>query len=373
MKSKIFFCAMLICSSVSAQPLFGDLNTVLIEMGEFYITLNDALIMTNILAIVALTYLIIFIYKGNMKLSSENVDLNFDPNEEPLNVFTGTDAKITSSANWQDTEKLLKQYRNIQAVNSSCVSVNSFIAGRSENQDYAIAFNVNLGSHRIRTQKRAVTVMAIADGLGGHPGGRAASFLVCKGILEAASSFAGQTKEPDTFIAHLRRGAEHTLKEFASKQAVNTCLSTCIIAVFDQDKYYMSWIGDGGCFLFRSELNEWSLPMIPQRGSSGALNDVGGALGASRLGSWSVSEEIRLPGDIFMIGSDGLTERVIPADFFQIPIQNMTQHKLPNVQIEMTAFLEYCIKEHPDHFDDNVSLIAHFSQPISLKAINDDC
>lgn len=262
-------------------------------------------------------------------------------------------ANFTESCGWLEPDALLNSLQ-LSPVDPKTASVTSLIAARHENQDYAITFQMIRGRTKL-------TIMAVADGLGGHPGGRAASFLACKGIAEAA--MASKTGDPDSLLAELRRGAEQAVSAFASRTPPETCLTTAIIAVISKDRYHLTWLGDGGA-LIRRQTGNWMSVMIPQRGATGALNDVGGALAAFRFGNWSVAEERRQPGDLFMIGSDGVTERISdPEAFFQTPWSHVTQGVA--LQSAMTDWLTWCSQEDPSSFDDNMSLVTLMTPAIA--------
>ena len=271
---------------------------------------------------------------------------------------------LTQKSGWRTPGELLAlQAERLSPVSRSRGSLTSLIGSRSENQDYGLLFRCGHGEDD-------PVVMAIADGLGGHPGGRAASYLACRGVIDAAAS--AITKDPHALQAILRQGAESTLSSFAMQQPPGTCLTTLIIAVATPDRYELSWIGDGGAAIRRSD-GQWLTAMTPHRGPSGLLNEVGAFLGANRHGYWSVSSFDRLPGDLLVVGTDGVMERTLNLNsFFKEALQRIAQGV--SVQDAMTRRLENCVERHPLVFDDNLTLASLYTPAQSRrKEEHDPC
>lgn len=254
---------------------------------------------------------------------------------------------LARASGWCSPEQLLSGHADtLTPIPPEVGSLDSLIGLRRENQDYGVAFTCDQSSH-------SPVVLAVADGLGGHPGGRAASFLACSGVVSAAARSAGLS--PQNLLAVLRDGAESTLAGFAWRQPPETCLTTLILVVATSERYYLCWIGDGGAAIRRRD-GKWLTAMEPHRGSSGMLNHVGAFLGAQRRGFWSISEFPRMAGDLLVVGSDGLMERTFHLEaFFRKPRQQVADGAC--LQDAMSRYLEDCVTRHPHVFDDNLTLV----------------
>ncbi len=265
--------------------------------------------------------------------------------EEPNNL-PQIDEELVQQCGWCDATTLMATFSpQVSPLPRQMASLHSLTAGRSWNEDYGLAF-------ALTDPTRPWVVMAVADGLGGHPGGRAASHLACRGVITAASS--SQAHSPEDFIAELQAGATQTVAEFASRAPEDYCLTTLIIVVATSQSYFLAWIGDGGVRIRRSD-GHWLKAMEPHRGSSGLSFDVGGCLGAVIRGEWETAVVERLTGDLLAVGSDGVMEPVTDFEsFFQAPLTHHRQNM--DLQASMGAWLDECVRAHPDYFEDNLTL-----------------
>lgn len=267
------------------------------------------------------------------------------PSAKPVTHADAEDG-LGHDCGWRPPAALLSEHTaTLCALPPAVASLDTLIGLRHENQDYGVAFRQGHGID-------APVIIAIADGLGGHPGGRAASFLACSGAVSAAARSTGLT--PHNLLAMLRDGAECTLSRFAQRQPPETCLTTLILAVVTADRYHLAWLGDGGAAIRRQD-GQWLEAMIPHRGSSGMQNHVGAFLGARRHGFWSISEFERHAGDLLVAGSDGVMERTFQLEaFFRKPLREVAQGAC--LQDAMSRYLESCVSRHPRVFDDNLTL-----------------
>lgn len=268
---------------------------------------------------------------------------------KPQQSLNPEDKNFAEICGWTPSDLLLSSYWPIlQSLSKKTSSVTSLIGKRSENQDYGIAF-------QRKDNESSCVIMAVADGLGGHPGGKVAAYLACKGVVDAASVII--TSDLNHLLAELRTGAARSLASVAEHTPPSTCLTTVIIAVVTDKCYLVTWLGDGGAYIRRSNA-VWQSVMEPHRGPSGYEFEVGACLGAVQKGTWLTSESVWCRGDLFMIGTDGVTERTAAAreTFFKRPLLRVAEGV--DLQKAMTDWLTICATNYPDHFDDNMTLAA---------------
>jgi len=286
--------------------------------------------------------------EGLMSATEDRVERH-ECNQEILNhrgMMPQMMDNYTELSGWTEPATLLAVHSTLLfPLEEHAAFFTSLIGGRSENQDYGLVF-------RLGSAESSPVILVVADGLGGHPGGRAASYLACKGVAEAAASHADL--EAHELLAVLQRGAEASVAAFAAQMPPETCLTTVIVAVVMADKYCLAWVGDGGACVRRRH-GQWESLMEPHRGPSGQLHEVGAYLGAQRYGFWSVSESPRLGGDLLLLGTDGVMERTFSLEtFFRRPRISMADGA--TIQTAMTDWLLECAQKHPLVFDDNLTL-----------------
>lgn len=247
---------------------------------------------------------------------------------------------------WRAASALLDAFApHVSPLPGHQASLHCLTAGRLVNEDYGISFALN-------NPERPWTVIAVADGLGGHPGGRAASYLAALGVITAASCF--PTDYPETFLQELMEGAAQSVADFATRMPEDCCLTTAIIVLAVADAYHLAWIGDGGALTRRTN-GPWLRAMEPQRGPSGLPFEVGGCLGARVRGSWGKAVVARCPGDMLAVGTDGIMETVTDfEDFFRHPL-SLQQQGIP-LQDALGEWLDHCVATYPEYFTDNLTL-----------------
>lgn len=164
-----------------------------------------------------------------------------------------------------------------------------------------------------------IGLWAVADGMGGHAAGDVASALVVKSLGDVAAQ-AG--------IAALQKAAEealgranHEIYELSTEKG-RTMGSTVVTLLVENDRYGFLWAGDSRAYLLRNGAlrpltRDHSL--VQQLINSGdltpeaALNHPNSNIITRAVGNLPTLEiecgntaEV-LPGDIFLLASDGLT------------------------------------------------------------------
>lgn len=284
-----------------------------------------------------------------MKDTPMSTRLDHDPMRPGLKVdgMVRMDQNLDLQCGWRESAALFSAFApRISPLPCNQGSLHCLTAGRPVNEDYGIAFILN-------DPARPLTIIAVADGLGGHPGGRAASYLASLGILSAAASL--PTDHPQNFLQGLMEGAAYSVATFAARMPEGCCLTTAIIVLVTGDTYYLAWIGDGGARIRRHN-GQWLSALEPQRGPSGLPFEVGGCLGAPLRGSWEMADVPRCAGDFLAVGTDGIMETVTDfEDFFRQPMAR--RHEGIEWQMALGEWLDHCLLAYPEHFTDNLTLV----------------
>lgn len=115
------------------------------------------------------------------------------------------------------------------------------IGGRNENQDYSDA---NIDQEHLRY------CFAVADGLGGHLGGRMASQTAIESVMKAFPSF---TKDniAGEFTAMFNEANELIKEKSKAQLLMENMKTTCVVLVIIEDKAYWAHVGDSRLYVFR--------------------------------------------------------------------------------------------------------------------------
>lgn len=225
---------------------------------------------------------------------------------------------------------------------------------RKENQDYVTCFRVE-----------NCDVLICADGLGGLPKGQQASYLA---VFEAAKSIvqhlgSKHSWRPVPLDKALKRAlsqAHHILSAHGDKLRItdiNGGLRTTIIVVLAREsEVHYGYIGDGSLDMLRTSGRLESL-MTPQKHGQ-LLNVLSASLGPQRQGDAVVGHVDRAPGDLLIISTDGIADRVdAPAfarDIMRAAIRN--NGDLHAVAQQVVNELANSKDDHGYICDDNLTL-----------------
>ncbi len=180
---------------------------------------------------------------------------------------------------------------------------------RNENQDYGLCFNVG-----------GRDVLIVADGMGGTPHGQRAAYLA---VMSAAVSVVlHYGKAPLWKTPNAKDVAERSLLDAARRLSVEgdklniTAVqeglrSTLIVAIRAKDEVGFAYIGDGGGCIIRSS-GEVVHFLEPQKAHACGMNVLAASLGPRIEGSPVTGVVNHHTGDLLIIGTDGVFDRVEP-------------------------------------------------------------
>jgi PPM family protein phosphatase len=178
-------------------------------------------------------------------------------------------------------------------------------------------------------------VMVLADGMGGHRAGEVASRMAAEIIIERLRTSvpefgsSGDQHSPQLAVKQSINHANGAVFEAArANPAYYGMGTTLVLAVFYDNRVTLGHVGDSRIYRLRSgrlELltrddsllrDQIELGMIAAADARGSHNRnlVTRALGIEKHVSAHVREDDALPGDVFLLCSDGLNDLVEEAD-----------------------------------------------------------
>ena len=181
---------------------------------------------------------------------------------------------------------------------------------RSENQDYGLCFQIG-----------DQDVMIAADGCGGLPDGQRGAYLAV--VSAAVSVVKMYGTAPRWYTPGVEHAAAKAIMAAAHRLAVEGdklnitdvrggLRTTLIVVVGNDKKLGYSYIGDGGgCVVsVTGEVNRF---LDPQKASDSAMNVLAASLGPMMEGDPVTGMIDRRAGDIVIVGTDGVFDRVEPS------------------------------------------------------------
>jgi serine/threonine protein phosphatase PrpC/uncharacterized coiled-coil protein SlyX len=180
---------------------------------------------------------------------------------------------------------------------------------RSENQDYGICFEM-----------AGYQVAMVADGMGGLRFGRQAAYLAVRSASWAVVNALRQIRlwilpRPTPAIlaqVAMKAATDRLAKEGARMKfgESNDGLRTTLIVIIGNSKEFgYAYSGDGGGIIVRSGRPPERF-LEPQKADGGYANVLAGSLGPVSHGKPEFGSLPRQKGDLLMIGSDGVFDRV---------------------------------------------------------------
>jgi protein phosphatase len=169
----------------------------------------------------------------------------------------------------------------------------------------------------------------IADGMGRHAAGEVASKLCVDAITDAfrASSFGAEEAKSKSRRAGRLRGAiaianERVYRESQEKDEYAGMGTTVVGAYFSQNnqRVYVAHVGDSRCYRLRAgELTQLTMDhTLGNAGIAGRTASVlSRAVGIEPEVEVDVAVEAPLPGDVYLLCSDGLSRSVSDGDLRQ--------------------------------------------------------
>ncbi len=202
---------------------------------------------------------------------------------------------------------------------------------RANNED-AIAFDPALG------------LTILADGMGGYNGGEIASGMSIA-LLQASFgrwlTHSGASAHPRAMRRAMQVGVDEANQAILEAGVANVQLqgmgTTLVVSVFGSSRVVVGHIGDSRCYRLRdSQLHlltrDHSLMqeqldagvITPEQASrSPHRNLVTRALGIERHVELEMHEHDALPGDLFLLCSDGLSEMISDEQIFTLLLQDI--------------------------------------------------
>jgi protein phosphatase len=202
---------------------------------------------------------------------------------------------------------------------------------RANNED-TIAFEPSLG------------LVLLADGMGGYNGGEVASGMAIA-LLQASFgrwlAHAGPQAHPKAIKRALQAGTDEANAAILEAGIANVQLqgmgTTLVLAAFGSHRAIVGHIGDSRCYRLRGdqlELLTRDHSLLQEQLDAGAItpeqavmsphrNLVTRALGIERHVDLEMHEHGVMPGDLYLLCSDGLSEMVSSAQIFTILLQDI--------------------------------------------------
>jgi serine/threonine protein phosphatase PrpC len=189
------------------------------------------------------------------------------------------------------------------------------------------AFLTDIGRRRAQNQDSGgsfpeIGLFIVADGMGGHRGGEVASKIAVETIHEIA---AAALKEGKSSADALTEGAKHAnlrIMDRSRKEPDLEGMGTTTTSLrFDEGKVYIGHVGDSRCYLIKPE-GIWQLTrdhsLVQEKLRAGMItreqlktdrmkNVITRSVGFDLHFGIDVYEYAPVPGDLFLLCSDGLT------------------------------------------------------------------
>ncbi len=189
---------------------------------------------------------------------------------------------------------------------------------RKQNQDAVLA-RPDLGLY------------SVADGMGGHQGGETASRLCIESLIKVFENESNKDIEPNLLLVQGIQLANQTIFETASNQPELRGMGTTVSAIaFSGRTAWLAQVGDSRCYYF-SDAGFWQLTrdhsMVQEKLRAGLItrsqlktdqmrNVITRSVGVEPNVRVDLFEFPVMPGDAFLICSDGLSGPLEDAEIF---------------------------------------------------------
>ncbi len=189
----------------------------------------------------------------------------------------------------------------------------SEIGGRKHNEDYCSY--AKIGDY---------LCFVLADGLGGHAGGKYASEYAAEGILEAFKKSPGLTR--DKVSGYLEYAKQHVQKHKSKELQLYSVKTTLVVFITDYERAAWAHVGDSRLYHFTNkklvfQTKDHSVPQLMANAGEITAEQIRSHEDRNRLTKvFDEKGEIRFDfskeaytlktGDVFLLCSDGLWEYV---------------------------------------------------------------
>jgi serine/threonine protein phosphatase PrpC len=169
-------------------------------------------------------------------------------------------------------------------------------------------------------------IFAVADGMGGAASGEAASGIFSDTVVELFSgvSFRSGQRGPEMIREAFRRANERILTKAIEDPIFQGMGCTAEILMFSEERYAVGHVGDSRTYLLRkgelkqvtrdhslvqAQIDNGSLTAAVARTHS-LRHVILRAVGTDAALEVDIMEDVSLPGDLFLLCSDGLTDMI---------------------------------------------------------------
>lgn len=223
---------------------------------------------------------------------------------------------------------------------------------RDENQDYALAFS--FGSFQVGL---------VADGMGGLDHGKQASYLAIRAAAKSILIDLNGTPKEESLLNTCHAAIDAASNELARISQTydispNSGLrTTFIVCIGSQNLWTLYYSGDGGAVLLKKDGTVDDI-LKPQRDDPNQPNLLSGSLGPDLAGIPVPIVQKRETGDLMILGSDGVFERVahqFPHDVLKCAFQY--KGNLEETAKALIKSMSIAKDRHGYICDDNLSLV----------------
>lgn len=188
---------------------------------------------------------------------------------------------------------------------------------RKNNEDMAYVAGDLLRDSRTEGSAEGTCAFAVADGMGGYEGGKVASEIVCRSFSAFVAGLEGVDDE--WMIRNIKGWAMETNQLMNESAALRPELSemgtTFVGLIFADAKMWLINIGDSRCYRIRGGILKLLSADHSERNRTGN-HDTPSNLIYNFIGNTpgeffsDVTGYIPLPGDVYLLCSDGLSDMV---------------------------------------------------------------
>jgi serine/threonine protein phosphatase PrpC len=209
-----------------------------------------------------------------------------------------------------------------------------------------------------------VQVTFIADGCGGHFGGRDAAYTAVSACADHLLK-SSERKLIDVAKNCLEAAKKHIASVGTRYWGPNDFRCTLIVLLANKTEYALAHIGDGGADVRRDD-GTWQRLITPQRDEhTGYLT---GSLGPIPYGNYASMSIQRMQGDFLVAGSDGIyVDEIINLEEFWKWPRDAFNNAHVDLGTVLNTYIAECLQRFPNIFDDNVTALV-LTTPKSSKS-----
>lgn len=179
---------------------------------------------------------------------------------------------------------------------------------RARQEDFCISFEIDAGCG-------SYSVSIVADGCGGHAGGRIASFIATSAaaifVADEIINGTGNPNAESTAILAIEQAASALrLAAVSTAMPLSTSLrSTLIIAIADENTYSFAHAGDGAAVVASTQLKQHRHVLTPAKGERN--NQLTSSVGPKIVGEIGSGTAAWQDDDLLISCSDGVADLVV--------------------------------------------------------------